>query len=134
MGSSSCFIGNLQCLRKKERSDYEKSVHGGQNEQDIKNFYKKTYSIMRKTASLHGDNAFHDISTIFADVRDSVYVDWFHLSERGNDRIAQTMAQDILPLIESPSRLRKNSSEDGKTTQDEIFELKMDRLWGQDQY
>ncbi len=82
-------------------SKYEQSVYAGQDEQDIKNFYKKTYSIMRKTDSLHGDTTFHDVSTIFSDVQESIYNDWFHVNERGNDRITQTMVEGILPLIDS---------------------------------
>ena len=89
-------------FEKNELSDYEQRVYGGQDEQDIKNFYKKVYSIMRKNESLRDDNTFHDVSTIFSDVQGSVYTDWFHLTERGNNKIAQTMVEDILPLLRTP--------------------------------
>jgi hypothetical protein len=88
-------------FEKNELSDYEKGVYGGQDERDIQDFYKKTYSIMRKTESLLNEHTFHDISTVFLNVRESVYVDWFHMSERGNNRIAHVMAEDLAPLLES---------------------------------
>jgi len=88
-------------FEKNELSDYEKGVYGGQDEQDMHDFYKKTYRIMRRTESLLDDNTFHDISTIFLDVRESVYIDWFHTSEHGNNRIAQAMAEDLVPLLAS---------------------------------
>lgn len=88
-------------FEKKELSNYERSVYAGEDEQDIKNFYKKTHSVMRKTESLHSDATFHDISTIFSNVQESIYSDWFHVGEHGNDRITQTMVEGILPLIES---------------------------------
>jgi lysophospholipase L1-like esterase len=88
-------------FEKKDLSDYEKHVYGGQEEQDITNFYKKVYDVMRKTGSLRDDNTFHDISNIFADFQEPVYVDWFHLTERGKNRIAQAMAEDLFPILKS---------------------------------
>src|SRR2546426_8841396 len=98
-GFKCLFYWQPTIFEKNELSDYEQRVYGGQDDQDIKNFYKKVYSVMRKIESLRDDNTFHDVSTIFSDVRESVYTDWFHLTERGNNRIAQTMAEEILLLL-----------------------------------
>jgi lysophospholipase L1-like esterase len=100
-GFKSLFYWQPTIFEKMELTEHEQYVYGGEDEQDIKSFYKKTYDVMRKTASLYNDTAFHDVSTIFADVRETIYVDWFHLNEDGNDRIAQTMLEGILPLITS---------------------------------
>jgi lysophospholipase L1-like esterase len=83
-------------FQKNELSDHERHVYDARRDQDIKDFYTKVYSAMRNA---HHDNTFHDISGIFSDVREPVYTDWFHLTERGNDRIAQTMANDLLHLL-----------------------------------
>jgi lysophospholipase L1-like esterase len=100
-GFKPLFYWQPTIFEKNKLSDYEKNVYGGQDEQDIQAFYKATYGIMRKNERLLNDNTFHDVSTIFLDVRESIFVDWFHLRERGNDRIAQAMVGDIVPLLES---------------------------------
>jgi hypothetical protein len=86
-------------FEKNELSNHERRVYDGQRDQDVKDFYKKVYSVMRKTENARHDNTFHDVSSIFSDVQESVYTDWFHLTERGNNRIAQTMAKDLLHLL-----------------------------------
>jgi hypothetical protein len=79
-------------------AEHEQYVYGWEDEQDIKSFYKKTYNVMRKTASLYNDTAFHDVSTIFADVRESIYVDWFHLNEYGKG-VTLILTRDSLPVF-----------------------------------
>ncbi len=56
-------------------------------------FFEKTYSRMKSCT--HCDMV-HDLSQVFSDWRDPVYVDWMHLGERGNAVIARRIAGDIL--------------------------------------
>ena len=40
------------------------------------------------------EGAFHDLSSIFAEVRQPVFIDWCHVSEWGNELVAERMAAD----------------------------------------
>ena len=56
-------------------------------------FFQKTYA--RLKASDH-EGLVHDLSDVFTDVSDPVYVDWMHMGEAGNAVIARRIAEDIL--------------------------------------
>ena len=57
-------------------------------------FFQKTYARLR--ASDH-DGRVNDLSDVFADVSDPVYVDWMHMGEAGDAVIAaRRIAGDIL--------------------------------------
>ena len=65
----------------------------------FKEFFEHTYSSMREsglTASNPG--IFHDLSRMFYDMPEPVFVDWCHLGETGNARIADRIVMDVLPL------------------------------------
>ncbi len=85
-------------FHKNKLSEYEKAEYDSQKH--LENVYKETYRIVReKTAALRDDKSFHDLSDIFLNEEEPVYIDWMHLSERGNDAVARTMAEDISPLV-----------------------------------
>ncbi len=73
-------------LTKYERSERAKVP-------EIEAFFQKTYTRMKSCA--HCDMV-HDLSQVFSDRHDPLYVDWMHLGERGNAVIARRMAGDIL--------------------------------------
>lgn len=55
-------------------------------------------SACRRIASstyLSGEARFHDLSRIFEDRKEPVFVDWWHLNEEGNEVIALRMAEDV---------------------------------------
>jgi lysophospholipase L1-like esterase len=64
-------------------------------------FFEKTYQAIR-TSNVERSHAgmFHDLSLVFSDTRDPVFVDWCHLGEKGNALIADRMILDILPLVQ----------------------------------
>jgi lysophospholipase L1-like esterase len=64
-------------------------------------FFQKTYA--RLKASDH-DGLVHDLSDVFADVSDPVYVDWMHIGEAGNAFIARQIAGDILSAMAGAER------------------------------
>jgi hypothetical protein len=63
-------------------------------------FFEKTYQTIR-SSNLERSNAgmFHDLSQIFSDTPDPVFVDWCHLGETGNALIVERMMRDVLPLV-----------------------------------
>src|SRR5262249_113499 len=68
--------------------------------QTIEQFYRKTYEVVQQSRLTEQSGAhFYDLSSIFADVKEPIYVDWCHLGESGNAIIAKQMAHDILAVI-----------------------------------
>jgi len=85
---------------KNKLSDYEKAEYDRQ--QELEKFYEETYRLVReKTTPPREDKSFHDLSAIFLHEEEPIYIDWIHLSERGNAVIAQAMAEEISHLIQS---------------------------------
>lgn len=54
--------------------------------------------------------AIHDLSDLFADFPDPVYIDYVHLSGRGNRVIAEKLVEILMPHLceENPSRVSEN--------------------------
>ena len=68
--------------------------------QTIEQFVHRTYEVIRQSRlAERRENSFHDLSLVFTDVWEPVYVDWCHLGESGNEIIAKRMASDVLDLL-----------------------------------
>jgi len=71
----------------------------------MKEFYLDTYALLRRRAAdLKGAAAFHDISSIFNDVREPIYVDFNHMGEKGNSLVARRMVEDFTRLVRENNR------------------------------
>jgi hypothetical protein len=80
----------------------------------MKEFYLDTYACLQQRATgLKNDMAFHDISSIFSDVHEPIYVDFDHMGERGNSLIARRMVEDFV------LRLGVNSKTGGRNDEPE---------------
>jgi hypothetical protein len=55
---------------------------------------------IRTSRALVSDPAFHDLSALFADARDLVFIDYCHTTERANARVAAVMADDVVAALE----------------------------------
>jgi len=65
-------------------------------------FFQKTYEVVRRSRLADKrEYNFRDLSLVFADVREPIYVDWSHPGERGNELIVKRMVEDVLPTITS---------------------------------
>jgi hypothetical protein len=62
-------------------------------------FYRTTYELIERHRCGEHRASFHDLSGIFAEVREPVFVDWCHLGETGNEIVAKRIAQDVIPLL-----------------------------------
>ena len=70
----------------------------------MREFYLETYGQVRQRAEeLKKMGTAYDISEIFRDVRDPIYVDFNHMGEKGNTVIARRMAEDFLRLQSAPA-------------------------------
>ena len=89
-------IYTKQYLTEYERQSLELDVHYP----GMKEFYQETYAALRQSSGgLNTNIAFHDISSIFSDIREPIFVDFNHMGRKGNSLIANRMAQDFLHLI-----------------------------------
>jgi len=92
---------------KYKRSKYEQAEYDSQKH--LEKPYVETYRMIREKATLlTDDKSFRNLSDIFLLEGKPVYIDWMHLSERGNAVIAAAMAENMLSLFQSPSRFRSN--------------------------
>lgn len=67
---------------------------------NVEQFVQRTYeTILQSRLAERREYFFHDLSLVFADVREPVYLDWCHIGESGNEIIAKRMASDALGLI-----------------------------------
>ena len=97
---------------KSKRSDYEKAEY--ESQQHLEKFFYETYRVLReKTTPTRGDKTFQNLSDIFLHEDEPVYIDWMHLSEKGNAIIAHEMAENIFHLF--PSYLSRSFNEARRT-------------------
>jgi len=83
-------------LTEYERQSLELDVHYP----GMKEFYQDTYATLRQSsAGLNKNIAFHDISTIFSDAREPIFVDFNHMGGKGNSLIARRMAEDFVRCL-----------------------------------
>lgn len=83
-------------FQKVHLSEYERGQRAKMSEQ----FVHRTYEAMRQSRlAERREYSFHDLSLVFADVREPMYIDWAHLGESGNEMIAKRMAGDALSLL-----------------------------------
>ena len=83
---------------KKELTNFEDFYnHDG----EMKQLYFKTYDILNMEKSILARYNFYDVSGIFADAKQSLYIDYCHVNEEGNKEIAERMAKDVLEVIKT---------------------------------
>ena len=83
--------------QKQHLTDYERqALELEYNYAGMKEFYTETYALLQKRAKdLGPDVAFHDVSSIFNQVQEPIYIDYCHISEKGNGVIAGIMLEDV---------------------------------------
>jgi hypothetical protein len=62
-------------------------------------FFSEVYASVR-SSPLQTKTSFHDISDLFQGYDGTLYMDFVHTTERGNQIIASRMFQDVVPLVE----------------------------------
>lgn len=68
--------------------------------QPMEQFFQKTHSLIQQSGLVaSSEESFHDLSLLFSDIQQPIYVDCYHLGESGNKLIAQRMAKDVLSVI-----------------------------------
>jgi lysophospholipase L1-like esterase len=100
-GFTSLFYWQPVIYTKRHLTEYERqSLELDVHYPGMKEFYQDTYAALRQSsAGLNKDVAFHDISSIFSDIREPIFVDFNHMGDKGNRAIAQRMAKDFVHLL-----------------------------------
>lgn len=96
-GFKGLFYWQPTIFQKKHLTEYESSAR--QDVQPMELFLVKTYALVQQSGTHGTDSQVRDLSLIFSDVREPLYVDWCHLAELGNTLIAKKMASDVLSEV-----------------------------------
>jgi lysophospholipase L1-like esterase len=91
-------------FQKTHLTAYEESERRKQRE--IQPFFQKTYKHLAEQRNFAKGESykFHNLSYIFSDVQEPLFVDWIHLGESGNAIIADRMVADVLAIIDGNKR------------------------------
>jgi lysophospholipase L1-like esterase len=85
-------------FHKQHLTDYESSWR--RDARSMEPFFLKTYTFVQQGMAAQGtDSRFRDLSPIFANNREPLFVDSFHLAESGNSLVAKEMAKDLLSIV-----------------------------------
>jgi hypothetical protein len=97
-GFKGIFYWQPTIFQKEHLTAYERSER--QKQQDLEPFFQNTYDVMRQSSlAQKSEFPFRDLSMVFVDVREPLYIDWMHLGEVGNAMMAQRMVKDVLSII-----------------------------------
>jgi len=95
----SCFFWQPSLFTKKQLTEFEAS------EKQVNIRYAEilaaVHSKIAGFSELNKANGFYDISDIFDDQSEGLYLDFAHVSEKGNQIIAEAMAPEIIEVIKA---------------------------------
>ncbi|MGI9493656.1 MAG: SGNH/GDSL hydrolase family protein [Geminicoccaceae bacterium] len=100
-GFKTLFYWQPTVFEKKILTDYEKGELERVNSEQ-RSFFDMTYNLIRDEGELFPTSIlFHNLSEVFSDTHEPIYIDWMHLGERGNSIIAQRIVDDVNRIIEA---------------------------------
>jgi lysophospholipase L1-like esterase len=67
-------------------------------------FLEELYMAIQSSPELQAEPRFHDLSRLFANSRDLVFIDYCHTTERANDQIAEVIARHARDTLRSAAR------------------------------
>lgn len=114
----SLFYWQPTIFDKKNLSDYEKER--AQDVEFLKDFLNSVNKHVVTEDIRHQSLYYFDISDIFKDEKEPVFIDYCHVSEYGNSVIAKRMMQDIISILESE---QEPEMEEVKTQDTEKLEI-----------
>jgi hypothetical protein len=92
-------------FQKKRRSSYEEAAR--REQAALEPFLEKVYALVVADEALSAGGRFRDLSALFTDAGDPLFVDWCHVGETANALVAERMTADILALrAEAPPAAR----------------------------
>jgi lysophospholipase L1-like esterase len=94
MGFTAMFYWQPSVYSRSKATLYEQSW----TQESEHRFFTETYAAA-KHSSLAAKPSFHDISDVFDGYEGTLYVDYAHTTERGNEIVARRIYQDVAPLL-----------------------------------
>lgn len=82
---------------KKNLTEAEEKLY--EHHKYYENLYKLSYETVRKDSLMIKDSTFADISNVFDTAKQTIYVDFCHTAELGNQLVANKMFEHIQPLL-----------------------------------
>jgi hypothetical protein len=81
---------------------------GGEWGRGFEGLLKTTYTRLAMNENLMRTSGFRDLSGVFRTVTASVFIDFAHKSEDGNEQVAEEIVRDLMRVLDSgPARARK---------------------------
>src|SRR5262249_34062805 len=96
-GFASFFYWQPSVFTKPSRTAWE--ANEAHRYRDGGGFFLQTTAALGKNRWLTARASFHDLSHVFAEYTDVIFIDYVHLSERGNAIISSRMATDLQRLF-----------------------------------
>jgi lysophospholipase L1-like esterase len=127
-GFATLFYWQPVIYLKPHLSAYEReSIDRDFNYPGMKDFYLQTYDSVGRHIELmeRPPRGFHDISRIFSEIREPMFVDFNHMGDRGNRVIARRIADDLVVGLKTRSIIRRQSHgvESGNTSNASLLDL-----------
>ncbi len=96
-GFKTVFYWHPTIYNKKSLTDYERR----QKEiiARLESILVAAYANIDEAAELRENARFHNISGIFADIKEPLFIDGVHVAERGNRIVAETMSEDVAAVL-----------------------------------
>ena len=70
---------------------------------NLVSIFQKTYeAVGRSRLEASESYRFHDVSQLFADVAEPIFIDWCHTGKVGNEKIAERLLRDVFALLDEP--------------------------------
>ena len=92
-GFRAVFFWQPTVFTKKQLSPWERQVYQeSERRLGAASFYGEVYEAFKERMKTSPADNVHDLSGIFDDVRDTIFSDEFHVSEAGNQKIAESIA------------------------------------------
>jgi lysophospholipase L1-like esterase len=95
-GFASLFYWQPSPLSKKNPNHFEQSRN---TDPELIRFMTEMYAGVGH-APISENPSFHNISDVFGGYSGTLYIDYAHTTERGNEMIAERMYKDVVPLVE----------------------------------
>jgi hypothetical protein len=67
-------------------------------------FFREVYAAVQGSTELGADPHFHDLSRLFAETQELIFIDYCHTTENANERIAGAIVRDALHILQSADR------------------------------
>ena len=90
-------------------SEYEKSEM--ENIKDLKKITEEVNSKLFMDDLQYENIRFYNLTNLFREIRDPLFIDWCHVCENGNLIISQRMARDLMPVLDSLNTGHKQFNE-----------------------